>query len=191
MKTRYDGYVFLVLVPHQDVRIKLRKYCDSLIKTGLKGLYNFPFVVPLVSLTEKLNKDELKKTAIHLRKITEEKKINTVNISNIQFPAGTENMELLGPRLDLNIENLLTNGIQKLKNNFSPLIIGSFLIPGPSQFLSDSVSKDLEKIPFEHLSFRAAAVANMHWQPVQKNGETIFIWKIGNLCWLPRNLLDY
>ncbi|MCL2442337.1 MAG: hypothetical protein FWD13_02600 [Treponema sp.] len=202
MKTIKNRHVFLVLVPHRDIRVELRKHSDLLIKNGLTGVYSFPWVVPLAVLSRPLNTNELKHTAYTLRQITGKNKITSIESSVTIFPAGTEDMELYGSKLDLNIPaNTFSDASQKITSFLLPPVLGSFLIipsfnnqnkkaelheqskvfarkpPCPS--VSSVVKNNLQ------LSFRAAAVANMYWQPFQTDGETGFKWEIGKLSWLP------
>jgi len=171
--------IFLVLVPHRDARVELQKYSDNLIKNGLTGVYPFPWVTPLASLCAPLTPDELKHITRSLRDSTGAQKMTTAETSNAVFPSGAEEMSLFGHRLDLKIpDNLFDDSSKKLTSIFSPLIIGSFLIP-----------KNNEKpisVPCEKITFRAAAVANMYWQPLSSSGESSYKWKIGKLSWLPK-----
>jgi len=211
--------VYLVLVPHRDVRVELRKYGENLVINGLSGVYCFPWVVPLALLSSPLITDELKYVARSLRDFLGDEKIMAGEISNVTFQTGNENMELFGARLELDIPNTVfelsassshkdtethknDSGCKNIKNLISPHIIGSFLIPEINVDMNKDNKQQLcifahkinrasglrEKfsIPIPHLSFRAAAVANMFWQPVETNGEMSFKWKIGNLSWLPK-----
>jgi len=178
--TKQRSLVFLVLVPHQDVRGQLRKYNDKLIKEGLTGVYDFPCVAPLAELSKAYNMDELKHFARSLRKKIGKDKISAEKMSSAVFPACT-NMKLFGHNLEIeNPPHIFEDKTKKIKSLFSPLIIGNFLIP--EQKIESFVN------PQPQLSFRAMAVANMYWRSFKTDGETGYKWKIGKLCWLPKNL---
>jgi len=181
MKTENKRHkqTFLVLVPHRDVRGELRKYCDLLVKAGLTDVYSFPYTTPLALLSRSLNTEELKKIANSLRDNIGSDKISTGGDITAAFPGCEKDLNLAGPRLNIVIPlNVFEGGIKKIKTIFSPLIIGCFLT-------KDNKKLSLE-IPREKLTFRAAAIANMYWRPLQVNDEIYYAWKIGKLCWLPR-----
>jgi len=176
-----DKQILLVLVPHRDTRVELRKYSDLLLKAGLTGVYQFPLAAPLASLSQPLNANELKYLTRSLRENTGSGKITAAETSITAFPPDGKDT-LFGPRLDSTVLiNMFGDAAVKIKNLFSPLIIGTYFVP-------DSSSHNLrliEKIPPVLLSFRAGAVANMIWQPFQAGHDTGYKWKIGKLCWLP------
>jgi len=205
-----DKQIFLVLVPHKDVRSQLQKYSDKLFKTTARSVYNFPWVAPLAALSRSLNTDELKHLARSLREITAGEKIRSECTQTVVFPAGKKEMTLFGPRLDLDNLKFLTlrhkehegkyeidNYSSKIKSIFSPIITGIFLTQKDiEQQLHDTdtsscgswlKNNDLPMPP--KLSFRAAALSNMYWQPfktdAQSGGAIGYKWKIGELHWLP------
>ena len=181
--------VFLVLVPHRDVRSILQKNCDETVKAGLTGMYSFPCVAPIAELSEEFNADELKIAARSLRAATGGEKINIGDKARISFPDVKENMALCGQNLDLNISpNIFGEGIKKVKNIFSPLIIGYWLMPEVSEQQPGEwsfVARSASALMLEKLSFRAAAAAIMYWRPFQAGDEICYKWKIGKLTWLP------
>jgi len=194
MKKSESTQKYLVLVPHRDVRVELRKYSENMIKSGLKGVYEFPLVTPLVSLSKFLTNEELKRTACLLRaaignNIIYTKKTNIVTFSETSRSGedgGLCPLALFGPQLDLEIPSGIFNGNLKVKRLFSPLTIGTFLIP---DFSPDSgKNQKLDESLQDKLKFRAAAVANMYWRPVRIDGKIGYKWKIGKLNWLPKNL---
>jgi len=179
-------YKFLVLVPHRDIRSELQKNCDSAIKAALKaplaGMYTFPRVTPLVSLSRALEDDELKQIARSFRKKIGKNKIFLHEDVVTSFPCDEKNLFLCGPRLDIDIhQDFFKNISKKINYFFSSFVIGCFL-----------KSEDNTKLnvfcetPQKNLGFRAAAVANMYWRTLQINGEICYKWKIGKLFWLPR-----
>jgi len=182
--------IYLVLVPHRDIRQKVQKYSDSLVKNSFTGIYTFPCVAPLASLSQPLNNDELKHFAHFLREATGWGKITAAETAFTPFPSGTDDMALFGPCLDINISEFFTqrrreeegggNYSSKIITLFSPIVIGTCLIP---EYHKQQLRVTPWLNPLE-LSFRAAAVANMSWQPVQIDGEAAFKWKIGKLSWL-------
>lgn len=171
---------FLVLVPHRDIRVILQKQSESLIKNGLTGVYSFPHIAVLASLSQPLNAEDLKRIACSLREAAGTEKISIKKTANFPFPAGAEEMHLFGYKLDFNIPPVLYNGIKEVKEIFPPLI-GSFLVPDAHREKLCAFAPECE-----NLEFRAAAVANMYWKPVQTKKETVFKWKIDKLFWLPK-----
>jgi hypothetical protein len=180
MKTeiRRHKQTFLVLVPHKDVRGELRKYVDLMLKAELTDVYSFPHITPLASLSRALNMEELKQIAHSLRKNIGSNKILTDGDAVADFPGNEKELSLNGPRLNITIpKNVFECGIKKINALFSPLVIGCFL--------TKENKKLALEIPREKLAFRAAAIANMYWQPLRLDGEICYKWKIGKLCWLP------
>jgi len=181
MKTAKSRQNFLVLVPHRDTR-------GILHKENISGAYTFPLVAPLASLSEPLSADELKHTARSLREITSGEKFNAADYSYTVFPSSSDNMKLFGPKLDLILPPCaFGTATEKIESIFSPIVIGAYLVPKTyEQQLRAFVP--LCEIPLSNFSFRAAAIANMYWQPAQLNNEKGFKWKIGKLVWLPKKI---
>ena len=181
---------FLVLVPHRDTRLVLRNYSAALLKAGFTGAYGFPWVAPLAELSRPLNTQEIKNIAHTFRKSAIDGKFNAEGMYVIPFPLGENKTNLSGPRLALTIPpDLFAGGIG---NTFSQTLIGACL-------LEDGQNKNALPYP-PTLSFSAAALANMSWQPVslpaqdaqhseQHNAQHYafgYKWEIGKLCWLPK-----
>ena len=184
METKKNRQIFLILVPHRDTRLELAKFYDALVKDGLKGVYSFPFVAPLASLSQALNADELKHFARSLRLSTKGDKISAAETTITTFPTGAEDMALFGPQLNLQTLSGIGNesSVKKIINYISPIVLGACLLP-------KSFNQKFDTPPIqEGLSFRAAAVTNMYWRPLKNNGEIIYKWKIGKLCWLPKHV---
>ena len=178
--------IFLVLVPHTDARYELQKHSDSLIKNGLSDAYPFPHAAPLAELSKSLNDDELKKTARALRETAGKEKFRAEETSSISIKINNKEMALNGFKLDLCAACASGIAAGKIKKIFSPVIIGEFLNPkGAGQNVRDGLCASQPK-NYPDINFRAAAVANMHWKPININGEYYFKWKIGKLFWLPR-----
>jgi hypothetical protein len=175
LKTSKKGTsVFLVLVPHRDVRQILRDYTFSLIKAGLKGVYNFPWVSPLAELSAPFTEAELKICARTLKENTTEGKITSGEGDCVSFSVNESKKILFGPRLDIKI-----NHSEKIISVFSPPVIGAFFKPEEGK-INFTVSQP------PPVSFRAAAVANMYWKTLNLSGEEGYKWKIGKLFWLPK-----
>jgi len=175
METKKErAQVFLVLVPHRDVRLLLRKYSDTLFKAGFDGAYQFPYLAPLAALSRPLNSDDLKQFALSLGQAAGGK-IIAAEGARTAFPPDSEKA-LFGLRLDIDIaKNTPEN--QKVLYYFTPPVIGACLL---------SSNDTTALLPPPELSFRAAAVANMYWKPIRAGAAVIgYKWKIGNLRWLP------
>jgi len=167
---------FLVLVPHRDTRLVLRRYSETLFRAGFTGAYHFPWVSPLAVISRPFNTEELKHCARVIREAAGGK-IQAQEASATVFPAGEDGALLFGPRLDLSIpKDALCGSESKITSVFSPSVIGSCL-------LSEGEISELPSPP--RLSFRAAAAANMLWLPLRSGGKIIgYKWKIGKLIWL-------
>ena len=181
METKKNRQIYLVLVPHRDLRTVLQKKINSQIESGLKGVYRFPLAAPLARLSKALNADELKQIAKSLRHTIGKNKLRVNETAVTEF---NEDMTLFGLRLELPCK--WTESILSPCREFFPAVIGTYLLPKNTQepaLLSGFIKNDDEEFS---LSFRAAAVANMSWQPVKEKNEIYFKWKIGKLYWLPR-----
>jgi len=185
MKTKkQQKQFFLVLVPHRDARVELRRYRDNLINKGLTGVYSFPLAAPLGTLSHALSTDELKHIACSLRRINGNNKINAAEISSAAFPSNKKGLSLLGARLNQEIPaDIFYSASEKITSVLPHPIIGAFLLPEDS----DNPQLNISFPPVPQLSFRAAAVANMYWQSFKEEDQTGYKWKIGKLCWLPRS----
>jgi hypothetical protein len=174
---------FLVLVPHRDTRLVLRNYSKTLLKAGFTGAYRFPWAAPLALLSRPLNPQDLKSISNAIRKSAIAGKFNAEEAKTIPFPFGENDGFLYGPRLDLSLPpDFSINGISHF---YTTTVIGACL-------LQDGKNTDALPCP-PKLSFSAAAVANMVWQPVSISSEDAkseafgYKWKIGKLCWLPKH----
>jgi hypothetical protein len=184
MKTVKNSRLFLVLVPHRDVQVVLRKYSSDFLKKGFKDACFFPFVAPLAAISKPFTKDELKLCAHAIRASVAEGKITAKEMTAIPFSVNEEKTFLFGSSLNFEIEQDLLikvkNINKKLTYFLSKSVIGCYLMN-----VGDNVSADLAA---PQLSFRAAAVANMYWKPVKLEGAFGCEWKIGELIWLPKSL---
>jgi len=175
-KERTGENIYLVLVPHRDVRLVLRKYSDELFKAGCAGAYHFPWVAPLAELREPLDSGELKTCAGAVRDAAGREKICAAQGANISLP-GVKNLRLFGLQLGFVLpQNALG---KKASGLFSPAVIGIGLLTAGEEM----------RVPAPpQVSFRAAAVANMFWQPLKttnSEGAAGFEWEIGPLYWVP------
>jgi hypothetical protein len=196
MKTKKNRQFFLVLVPHRDIRLEIQKHSYSLFQGNYTNMYSFPLVAPLASLSQELDKDELKHLARSLREAANWGKIHVGRTSVTAFPTGAEEMALFGPTLELDISQIFTrshkehgvHGVHgKIKTLFSPTVMGICLVPkdNEQQVRVRTEGTSLCGSWLNPLGFRAAALANMSWQPVQTDNEIMYKWKIGKLYWLP------
>jgi hypothetical protein len=170
--------LFLVLVPHRDIRLVLRKYSSDLLKMGIKDACLFPCAAPLAAISSPFTKDELKQCVRAIRETIMENKIIVKETAAVPFPANEEKTVLFGPQLDpVILKDLLTkikSFNKKLTYFFSTQVIGCCI-------MNEGVS-----CATPEFSFRAAAVANMYWKPVNIEGASGCEWKIGELIWLPK-----
>ena len=182
--------LFLVLVPHRDIRLALRKYSADLLKTGIKDVCLFPQVAPLAALCAPLTKDELKHTARTIKEnimtVNEKGKIFTKETAAVSFPVNEKKTTLFGPRLDPVITRDLLIKIESVKKKLtdflSTQVIGCFLTDTGTDIIAEENS-----ISFPHeLSFRSAAIANMYW--IKHKDAPGWEWEIGELIWLPKSL---
>jgi len=186
MKTKKNRQNFLVLVPHNEIRDILRKNREKIFKEAFReAAYDFPFAAPVASLSQPLSGGELKHIARLLREITGGAKFNAVDCSYAVFPSSPDNMKLFGPKLDLILPPCaLGTAAEKIKSIFSPVVIGACLTP---EIFEPPVRGSYSRLTSSpEISFRAAAVANMYWQPCRLKGEKCFKWKIDRLFWLPK-----
>ena len=174
---------FLVLVPHRDTRLKLQKYSEKLVKSGLKNVYNFPCVAPIAVLSRPLTALELKQIASSLRKFIGMNKMITKEVSTAEFPLNTEKLTITGPLLIPDFSHFFTqkNKDQKtFKKLFSPILIGTFLLP-------ENKKQQFEGNPaLEESVFGAASITNMHWKTIKTNNVISYKWEIEKLQWLPK-----
>jgi hypothetical protein len=98
MKTKKNKQFFLVFVPHRDIRQELEKNTSFFNISNLGGMYTFPRVAPLFSLSKELEIEELKQIALSLREFSGWGKINATQTSITTFPSGSDDMALFGPR---------------------------------------------------------------------------------------------
>jgi len=171
--------LFLVLVPHRDIRLVLRKYSASLFKAGFAEAYNFPWVAPLAAISRALDDAQLKHFSRFLREAAGEK----IRAGKAAFCA-FQDAALFGPSVELgNLSDILgkgalKNAAEKVTEIFPDPVIGTCLLR-PSHVENAALPEPPQ------LSFRAAAAANFFWKSEEKGGAVSVKWKIGKLFWLP------
>jgi hypothetical protein len=171
--------IYLVLVPHRDIRLILKDYSLNLFKQGFYGAFHIPWLAPLAAISRPFNTDELKNYARILKDSSKSGKIYASKAAAVPFPVNENNFSIYGPELDINLPpGALGEAEKKIIRFFSPLVIGALLSEG-------KIETDILPPP-PQVSFRAAAVANMYMFPLQINGAVGFKWKIGKLHWLPK-----
>jgi len=165
--------IFLVLVPHRDARLVLRNYSARLFKAGFATAYHFPWVAPLAAVSRALEDAELKKCSRILREA-----IGSKIYADKAAVCPFEGDALFGPYIDIgDLSGALKEAAGKVTEIFPLPVIRTCLLPA-----SDSENAALPAPP--QLSFRAAAIANMHWRREDEDGAFCVKWKIGKLCWL-------
>ena len=183
---RQDCLRLLVLTPHRDSRRIVRLLSPELFRRGFYGAWSFPQAVPMAILSEPFTEEELKECARNLRVLNTEKReegrIGTGDMTTAVLPrqggAGNTGEDLLiaGPSLDLAVPEVFPAGEDKVLRRISPVIFGAVLIR------KDDGIPDI-RIP--SFFFRAAALANMIYRPLDDSGYS-FRWRIGKPTWLPR-----
>jgi hypothetical protein len=192
MKT--SNFRFLVLVPHRDTRLPLHALSASLFSAGFPGAYSFPWIVPLALLKRPLLAEELKTLAIALRL--------QLNSEGGKFIAGPPSLcslaaEFLvdksafvyGPALAIRLsDNYYEPVAEAISNRFSPLVLGAALVRESES--EKGASAILHAAAPPQISFRAAALANMSYGPLQSGNESgySYEWKLGPFHWLPKKI---
>jgi hypothetical protein len=171
--------IYLVLVPHRDIRLILKDYSLSLFKQGFYGAFHIPWIAPLAAISRPFNTDELKNCARIIKDSSKSGKIYASKVSSVPFPVNENNFSIYGPGLDINLPpGALGEAEKKVIRFFSPPVIGALL---------REEGETIALPPPPQVSFRAAAVANMYLFPLLTDGVIGLRWKIGKLYWLPKN----
>jgi hypothetical protein len=181
----------LVLVPHRDFRLPLRAWSASLFSAGLPGAWSFPWVSPLALLRRPASGEELKSLAKALRQEVQRsgRAFLCGPPASVPFPSGLFGAEpafaepafLYGPALNIDLSaGIFEPAGKAVICPFTLPVIGAALHYG-------SLPAALPSPP--EISFRAAALANMHYSPLPgsvKRECHSFEWSIGTLHWLPK-----
>jgi len=168
--------IYLVLVPHRDIRFILKDYSLNLYKKGFYGAFHIPWIAPLAAISKPFNADELKNCARIIKTSLKGDKIFSSDAADVPFPVNESRFSIYGAKLDINLPpEALGEAAKKITRAFSPIVIGALL-------REEGETGDLPPPP--PLSFRAAAAANMYIYPLLTNGAVGFKWKIGKLHWL-------
>jgi len=169
--------IYLVLVPHRDIRLIYKNYSEGLFKQGFYGAFHIPWIAPLAAISMPFNTDELKNCARIIRDSSKSGKICASEAAAVPFPVNENDFSIYGTSLDINLPlGALGEAGEKVNYFFSPPVIGALLQNG-----SETAALPLPP----QASFRVAAVANMYLFPLIKNGVIGLKWKIGKLHWLP------
>jgi len=187
----------LVLVPHRDTRVILRKWSAPLAAGSFESV-SFPYIAPLAVISRYFNKDELKHCAAVLRKAGAEK-FKTISagneravISGALLKGGTAprgeaavnedaGYSIIGPELDFAFPRGFFYNEAKVIKIYNKVLIGCLL-----QLERENPQTTEQLPPLQHFSFGAAAVANMCLRITERDGFCLSQWKIGKLHWLPK-----
>jgi hypothetical protein len=168
--------IYLVLIPHRDIRFIFKDYSLNLYKKGFYGAFHIPWIAPLAAISRPFNTDELKNCARIIKTSLKGDKIFASDAAAVLFPLKKSGFSIYGPKLDINLpQEALSKAEKKIIYAFSPPVIGTLLLDG-------SETEALPPPP--KVSFRAAAVANMYLFPLLRKDAVGFKWKIGKLYWL-------
>jgi hypothetical protein len=176
----------LVLVPHRDARRLLHAWSASLFAAGLHGAWSFPWVAPLAVTKRPIAGAELKALARSLRE-----HVNQCGGKCVAGPPGTAalpvapgsaTLSVFGPSLNMEPPGSFFEASgDTVLCRISPPVVGAAVVQA-------ACNGHLRPDP-PHVSFRAAALANMSLRPLPGCGWDgySFEWKIGALQWLPKN----
>ena len=177
---------FIVLVPHRDCLPALQTYRRSLFAAGLSGAFAFPAVAPLALLKRPLDTAELKNAAADIRKNLGGGKIAAVHrieCDGWDCAVKAQAPRFFGAGLDLPLPVFPPDAVLQIWEK--PILAPALLAAGETAASAEHIGLDL--------CFRAAALANLALQPVQRmvNREDAihysFSWSMGPLFWLPRH----
>jgi len=171
---------FIVLIPGRDTEKLLEEYRTALFAKSFHGAYSFPSAAPLAEVSRPLSRDELKKLAGNIRKLTMAHDGKITSAENCTS-GGFGKLSFFGPQLDLPDGLFKETAKSKIARIFFPIALCEALIE------STGTDPQAEKCPT--LSFRAAALANITIRSLNgSNGEALpfsFEWETGPLVWLP------
>jgi len=175
---------FISLIPSRDTEKFIEEYQTALFAKGFHGAYSFPPVAPLAEVLHPFSRDDLKKIAVNIRKLT---MVHDGKITSAESctNAGFEKLSFFGPHLDLTVsvieEILCETAKGKIARTFSPIVLCAALTD------STEANPLADKCPA--LSFRAAALANITIRYLNGGiGKALpysFEWETGPLVWLP------
>jgi len=174
-------YRFIVLVPHRDTVVILKKENLIFFTKGLEGILNLPHYAVLKKVKEPLVQAELKKEAQKIK--THIKKNNGKKIK--LFPPALFNLSDILPDDVLPLKSLLSDYIligRKIDlYNYAKTLIPLALIKNKQK---EKCKKILDEEDFTEITFSAAYIANM---AVKQNKNKIY-WKTGIPAWLPSSV---
>ena len=112
----------LVMVPHLEIRQKMRDFSAELVSSGLEGAWSFPHVIPLAITHEALNGSELKQCAAAIRLCnsnTDKFVIKCKKPEYAEYPQIAP-VFVFGPELDINMpDSVFSDFSDKILFRFS------------------------------------------------------------------------
>ncbi|MCL2762294.1 MAG: hypothetical protein FWD36_03675 [Treponema sp.] len=193
-----EFFQLLVLVPHRDVRLLLRKWSAELFAAGLPGAWSFPWVAPLATLKRTLSTEELKALAkkmgtgdwglgtrdsgLKVKLITNTLRQQTTLPSPQSLVPSP--YSLFGTELNIALSDDFFEPVSEaIDCRFSQPVLGAALITHGGKAAPSFLINFDDLPPPPSISSRAAALANMSYQIKDDN---FCEWKIGTLHWLPK-----
>jgi len=185
----------LVLVPHRDVRLTLRKWSAELFAAGIEGAWSFPWVAPLALLRRFLTAKELKSLAVDMRQdYYSPSSPGALSATASLREKSRTNFALFGLNLNLKLPDVFFEPIRDaIEYTVSPTLIGAALVHGK---LPDGLPNAALAAPPPLVFSHAAAIANMEYRFLAADGAAktacggnngyLCEWKIGALHWLPK-----
>ena len=191
----------LVLVPHPEIRHRLRAFSAELFSAGLSGAWSFPHVAPLALLSRPLSAPELKQfskiisaddcnptDSLELKRgkrVFAEKNLCS---SAAFYSSQTASLDIYGPELNIIIPDSAISAIgHSALHWFNPMVIGAALIDNTNHAVG-FITEAAHKIPAPECAFTTAALANMRYTILESeagNSGSFCAWEIGDLHWLP------
>jgi hypothetical protein len=157
---------FVVLVPHRDTALIIKKERRRLFDEGLLGAYSFPVAAPLAITKRPLTINELKITASEISAGINGK-INAFDNGKINATALIQSYNIIGKELSLSAPQIPE------ATAFEKIILCTALT---------KACRTEKFVSIPDFAFRAAAIANMTLRPLDE--EFSFEWNIGRLVWL-------
>ena len=186
---------YIILIPHRDALRPLFEYRRRLFSAGIYGAHSFPMAAPLAKVSRPFSHEELKESAISIRKLTIATggKIFSKESALVPCPTGSgRHLSFFGPLLNLPAEEGIfpLSAKDKILHSLLPTVLCAALVEQCSIISSHEGAKtqrnmyslqanrnppclcelrESNNLNFEKapaLSFRAAALANMAIRPL-------------------------
>ncbi|GMO47249.1 MAG: hypothetical protein Ta2B_29260 [Termitinemataceae bacterium] len=179
-------YHFIVLVPHRDALVNLKKYLTGSTLFNSQSNIPFPNIAPIAITKEPVQMAYLKRLAKKLRTLYPNGKTICGNVI-LEKLYGTSQLDyfITGRKLLLDTNRLLddtTDTTNVIKYKFTNVVLCAYI-----KRLSITVKEKMD-IDFENelpdMQFSTCALANMVLRRINSNS---FEWKIGRLFWLERS----